>query len=803
MLWNFIKGTFRSIAAYKTFTAINILGLAVGITCALIISLYVIHERGYDKFHSGAENIYRVTVSGRLNGIDFHGAMTSGPLSKALIEQIEEVESSTRIVRFGAWLIANDTVKNNEDNILFADSNFFHFFDGFKLIKGDVNTVLSKPKSIVLSKDAAIRYFGSIDIIGKKLTVEANHRTFVVTGIMENPPSNTHIPFDMLGSLTTYKHHVQLWSNNIVYNYVKIKENTDPGIITQKMSRFFHLYILPEFESAFSNSISEDDKYIFNLQSLHDIHLHSHLENELKANSRIEYVYAFAIAAILILIIACLNFMNLSSANSINRSKEVILRKVSGAHKHILVFQFLIESIVFSSIALIISLLLTEIIMPSFNKYLDLNLEYHFFTDLPIVLIILSLTIVFGVISGIYPALFISSFEPVNVLQGKLGEGLKSSTVRSVFVVFQFFISILIITLTMVIYFQVRHMINKDLGFDSDHILVIRRSDALKKNIDSFKNDLLANKDIVAVANSDAIPGRDFVNVPLKLKDFETNKTIIINQIFVNYDFEKTYNLRLTEGRFFNKDIPTDSFGCIINESAAKLMNLSYPVGYQLEQPDMKYSKHKTYKIIGVIKDFHFQSVEKPVEPLVICLMPYNREGFINVKLSSGNISRSIKYIEQTWKSYTSDYPFVYFFMKDDFKKSYDYLIKLGRLFIIFSILAVFVATLGLFGLVAYALNQRTREVGIRKALGASKYSLVAMLSAETIKLISIATLFSWILSYFLSHLWLNSFYYRIQLKPGYFIFAFLLVLFISMFIVIYQSLKTVRKESGVILKYE
>jgi putative ABC transport system permease protein len=802
MLWNFIKGTFRSIAAYRTFTAINILGLSVGITCALIISLYVIHESSYDRFHSKPDNIYRVTLSGSLNGVDFQGALTSGQISTALLKYVDEVLATTRVVHFGAWLISNDTIRNNEDNILFVDSNFFFFFDGFKLLKGDIESVLSKPNSIVLTKDAAIRYFGNTDIIGRKLSVEAN-RTFVVTGVMANPPSNTHIQFNMLGSLITYKNYVHYWSHNNTYNYLKLKEGANLEAVTQKLNKFFPQFVLPELEQAFNNTFTADDKYVYNLQAARDIHLHSHLENELKPNSRIEYLYAFGIAAVLILIIACLNFMNLSSANSINRSKEVILRKVAGAHKYIIVLQFLIESIVFSFIALILALLLTEIILPAFNRYLDLHLTYHFFTDIPVVLLILFFTIVFGVISGIYPALFISSFEPVVVLQGKLGEGLRNSKVRSAFVIFQFIISILIIALTFIIYFQVRYMIRKDLGFDSEHIMVIRRSDALRKQIDNFKYDLLKNKDIISVTNSDAIPGKDFISIAFRLKEFESKNGVILNQMFVNYDFEKTYSLKLQEGRFFNADIPSDSFGCIINETAAKVMGLSYPIGYHIVQPTIKRPSYKTYKIIGVVKDFHFQSVEKPVEPLVICLMPTNLEGYINVKLSANNLDKSVKYIEKTWESYTSDYPFMYFFMKDEFKKSYYSLIKLGRIFVVFSILAVFVATLGLFGLVAYTLNQRTREIGIRKALGASKFTLVLMLSKETIKLVSIATIFSWIVSYFIGHYWLQGFYYRIELKPAFFILSFALVLTVSLVTVIYQSYKTVKEEPGVILKYD
>lgn len=802
MLWNFIKGTYRSLAAYRSFTIINILGLAIGITCTLIISLYVIHESNYDKFHSNPDLIYRVTLDGSLNGIEFKGALTSGPLSGALNNDIEEVESSTRIVKFGAWLIARDNIRNNEDQILFVDTNFFSFFDGFKLIHGDPKTAFNKKYGIVLTEDAAMRYFSRLDVVGEKLKVEGD-RYFIITGVMENPPTNTHILFDMLGTLKTFEQHVQFWTNNRCYTYFRLKEGMDITVVESRIKQFFPKYVLPELNEVFESSFDSDDTYDYKVQRVENIHLLSNVEGDIKPGSKVEYVYAFGIAAILILIIACLNFMNLSSANSINRSKEVILRKVTGAHKHILVLQFLVESVVYSVIAMFLALILTELILPAFNHYLDLNLEYHFLADLPVVIVILVLSVILGMLSGIYPALFISSFDPVTVLQGKLGEGLRNSKVRAVFVVFQFFISILIITLTMTIYSQVNYMLNKDLGFDSENVMVIRRSDALSKNADKFKQDLLSNDNILSVTNSNSIPGREFTNIAFKIQELENQAPILLNQVFVNYDFGKTYKLQLAEGRFFNPDIKSDSFACLINETAARIIGLSYPLGYHLEQPSFYKKKEYTFQIIGVVKDFHFQSVEEEVEPLVICMRNDNFEGYINVKLSASNMDNSINYISKAWKKYSPEYPFVYFFMKDDFKVNYNPLMKLGRIFLIFSILAILIATLGLFGLFSYALNQRTREIGIRRALGASGFTMILMLSKETFKLVTFAAILGWITSYFLGNYWLGTFHYHISFKPIYFLTSYLFVLMSALFVVVYQALRKITEEPGVILKYD
>ncbi|MBN1117269.1 MAG: ABC transporter permease [Bacteroidales bacterium] len=802
MFWNFIKGALRNIATYKTFTTINILGLSIGITCALIISLYVVHETSYDNFHSKPENIYRIVLDGQLYGIKAEGAMTTGAMSRVLAKDSSVFKEATRIARFGAWLVSHDTIRDNEDDILFVDPNFFSFFDGFKLIEGNADEVVKYPHSFVLTESAALKYFGTTDVVGQNLLVEAG-RKFKITGVMADPPSNTHIPFSIIGSLVTYENLVDYWTKNDCYNYVKLKPGYTLKDAKAELKLVVNKFILPEFYSVFDDVLSKEDSYVFKLQPLRDIHLKSALDGELGVNSKDEYVYAFGIAAILILIIACLNFMNLSTANSINRSKEVILRKVTGAQKIQIVQQFLTESISFSFIALAIALLLTEIALPAFNTYLGLGLKFHFLSNMKAVGFIVALTLVVGFISGFYPAIFISSFNPVNVLQGKLGQGLRNSSVRAVFVVFQFFISVLIISITLVVYKQMNFMLRKDLGFDSEQVVIIRRSDALKKNTEIFKRELLQNKDIISVTNSNAIPGRDFTSTTFSLAGMESNSAILINQVFVNFDFEKTYNLQLETGRFFDSTVKSDVNTCIINESAAKILGLSYPVGHVLKQPSLLAKTNRQYQIIGVVKDFHFQSVDKPVQPLVICMMPGYWEGFINVKLTNSNINKSLGFIEKHWNKYAPDYPFVYFFLNKDFERNYDAIRKIGRIFIVFSILAVFLATLGLYGLISYSFNHRMREIGIRKSLGASNTTLVTMLSLEAFKLVSVSAVFAWGASWFIAQKWLNTFPYRIKVEPMILLFSALLVLAIALATVVLRAMKYVRKQPGAILKYE
>lgn len=803
MFWNFIKGTFRNFAGHKSFTAINILGLSIGITCALVISLYVLHETSFDKFHSKAENIYRVTVHGQVSDIKFDGATSSGALGKAIEEEVGDVEQTTRIARFGAWLVTNDSIKYNEDNILFGDVNFLEFFDGFEVISGNKSEMLKKPRSIVLTESAALKYFNTTNVLGKKLLLETGKRYYTITGVVKDLPSNSHIQFDMLASLVTFYKNLDYWTSNNLYNYIKLKDNADIENVNDKLNQFVETYILKELNNLFQNAFKEGDEYRFELQPITKIHLNSALEAELEPNGKAVYVYTFGVVAILILIIACLNFMNLSSANSINRAQEVILRKVAGAERRLLVLQFLVESVIYSLVALVIALLLTEIILPAFNSYLDLNLEFHFFSNIPAVLGILIFAVSVGIVAGSYPALFISGFEPVKVLHGKLGQGVKNKSARSIFVVLQFFISVLIIILTIVIYSQVRFMMKKDLGFDKEHVIVIRRSDALKKKISEFKKEILENTYVESATNSNSIPGRGFFNTTFRLLDQQKGTTYLLNQVFVNYDYCNAYNLDLIQGRFFDPKVPADSFACVINESAAKLMDLSYPVGAKLEQPEMFKKYNENYTIIGMVKNFHFQSVDKPIQPLVICFMPGNWEGYINVKLSPKYKNKTLQFIESVWNKYAPEYPFVYFDLNEDFNRSYHSQIKLGRIFIIFSVLAIFVACLGLFGLIAFISNQRKREIGIRKALGASVFNLVYMLTKETFKLVIIASLMACIVGFFIARYWLNGFHYRIDLSPSFFIFASLIVIGISIATVFIQTYRAARNEPGNSLKYE
>ena len=805
MIKNFIKVTLRNIAGHKVFAAINIFGLSIGIACALIIALYINHELKYDKFHSDVESIHRVTLYGKLRGIEFRGATSSAKVAKHLGDETRDVSEILRITRLGAWLIANDSVRFNEDNLLFVDANFFAFFDGFEVLEGNAEEMLKDPRSIVLTDESAFKYFGTTSgLIGKTLKVETREKPYKITGIIKTPPKYSHIQFDMLASFNTFEKLLSMsWASNNVYTYVKIHDNVKEDSVVNALNRLYEKYIREEMTQNYSDVFSSEDIYQFNLQKLTDIHLHSNLEAELQPNGNAVYVYSLGIIAILILVIACLNFMNLSTANSTNRSFEVSLRKVVGANKVSLVGQFLVESIIVSFIALIFALLLAEILLPYFNTFLGLELEFGLIANFGAVTLILVVTTFLGILAGIYPAFFIASFNPVEILSNKFVRGLRSSKIRAIFVVLQFFISIVIVVLTVVIFSQVKFMLNKELGFNKENVLVIRRSDALEDNLSQFKKEIAQLPEVLNSTNSNSIPGRDFYLNAFKLRGTTESSAILFNQVFVNYDFFETFELKLEKGRFFDGDVASDTFACVLNQRAVDLLGLSYPIGSELIQPTMVKHKAMNYKVIGVVQDFHYQGLSKAIEPLVICLMPGNWEGYLNVRIDGPISVETLASIEKVWYKYAPEYPFVYFNLDEDFNKNYEEFIMLGRVFIIFSFLAIFVACLGLYGLIAHTANQRVREIGIRKSLGASVITLVGLLSGEVVKLLLFSTVLAWLAAYFIIEFWLADFYYKIGVTLYPFLLGLLVVIAVVLPTLLYHAFKTARTNPGISLKYE
>ncbi len=797
MILNFIQVTFRNIAAHRVSSAMNIFGLAVGMACTLLIILFINHEKSYDRFHSSHELIYRITLEGRLRGQDFEGATSSARMSKYLSQECNAVSDITRLTRLGAWLVSKDSIRFNEDNILFVDSNFFRFFDGFEIVEGNIDSMLIAPRSIVLTESAALRYFGTTkNLLGKTLKVEIKEKPYTVTGIAKDPPAISHIQFDMLASLSTFdKLLSSSWRSNNVYTYLKIDNAELKDTVENAANSLFDKYIRAELESVLTDVFQTDDRYNFRLQQLTSIRLHSDLKAELQPNSKALYVQSLGFLAALILLIACLNFVNLSTANSSRRSQEVAVRKIAGADKHHLIVQFLVESIVICLIALTLALLLAEGFLPFFNRIFNLSLQFALFQNIRSVALILLVTLFIGIVAGTYPALFISNLNILKVLNGNTENRNTSSRMRAFFVFLQLSVTILIFIITIVVFAQLNFMVKRDLGFDKDNLLIIRRSDALRDNLQVFKQEIKGIEGVLDVSHSNSLPGRDFNLSAFQLKGATEDAALLFNQIFVGYEFSNTYKLRLKQGRSFDKDIPGDTLACIINQSAAEKMGLSYPLDAELYQPGYGNDSGHSYKVIGVLEDFHFQSLDKKIEPLLICLMPGNWEGYLSVKTSSDDKLKIVAAIEQVWYTYAPEYPFVHFYLDRDFNLKYEAISRLGRFFIVLSVVALFLSSLGFYGLISSRAVMRSHELKLRKTLGAGTKNLVFMITLWNLSVLIPASITAFVVSYLVIPQWLTGFYYHIGLGLWHFLIGAGAIFLLVLPMVVNHSLFVIKKE--------
>jgi putative ABC transport system permease protein len=807
MIKNFIITALRSLMRQKSYFLINVLGLAIGLTSFIFITMFVLHELSYDRFHSKSDNIYRVQVSGLMSGMDFEQAISAAPMAKALINDYPEVENVVRIADFNAWLVSYKDKKFNEDGVLFADSTFFEIFD-FKLLRGNPETALSEPRSMILTEKSAKRYFGDEDPMGKRLTVEEDTIFYTVTGIIENCPTNSHISFDMIGSMNSIRQSFQnFWLNHGYYTYMVLKESTDIKEFESKIQEMVRVYVGPEIKRFLGITVDDFEKagnyFGYSLQALKDIHLHSKLQEELRPNGNISYVYTFSIIALMILIIAIINFVNLATAKSASRSKEVGVRKVVGSTKRSLVFQFVSESVLLSFIATITAVFLVYILTPYFYNLVGNELEVSLFTSKFGIPLIILLALFVGILSGIYPAFVLAAFKPVKVLKGSLKGGAKSGWMRSVLVVLQFSVSIIIIIGTILVYQQLSFMQNKNLGFDKDQLLVIRRPDALDTKIEVFKQELRKNPSIKGAANSRAIPGKDYSNNAFWVENDVEKNTYLLFQNWVSMEYPQMMGYEIVLGRFFSKEFGTDSAGVIINETAVKKLGFENPIGKNLLRPTNQEGEMGKVPIIGVVKDFHIQSLHHKIEPVAMTVMPGNWEGYLTVRLSGDNLPSTIDYIENTWNNYAAKQPFQYFFFDEEFNNLYKSEQQTGRIFIVFAILAIFIACLGLLGLIAYTATVRTKEIGIRKAIGASVQSIIKMLSFETLKLIIISTIIAWPMAYFGIKYWLQEFAHRSNIDPMSFVIATILTLVIGWLAISFQAIRAALLNPSDALRYE
>jgi putative ABC transport system permease protein len=805
MIKNFFLTAFRNAFKNWTYSVINVLGLSTGLAAIIYIFLFVQFERGYDRFHENADQIYRVGVQGMMMNNEINQAITAAPMAEAMINDYPEVQSACRIRESGDWLIVYGDNKINEKEFLFADSTFFDVFS-FKLLKGDPKAVLVEPRSIVMTETGAKRYFGKEDPVGKLLKVESDTVLYKVTGLMEDPPENSHFHFDLLGSLTTLDASRRtFWISHNFYTYISLKDGTNIQDFQDKMQLMVEKYVGPQIEQVLGINLQEFEKsgstFSYFIQPLTDIHLYSDLQYEIETNGNILYVYIFISIAIFILVIASINFTNLATARASNRSKEVGIRKVVGAMKEQLVIQFLTESFLITLVSLGVAVAILEIFMPALNNLVQIPLCISYFSCWYIVPTLFLLIVVVSFMAGSYPAFFLASFRPVAVLKGKLKLGAKSGKLRSILVIIQFVVSVFILLSTYTVSDQLKYILNKDLGFDKENILMVRRSDALKTKMESFKSELRKIPSIKEVTNANAYPGINFSNNAFFLEGESVGRTYLLHQAWVSYDYNKTFNFELVEGRFFSKEY-SDSNAIVINEAAVKSLGLENPIGKNILSP---WRDNETLKrpIIGVVKDFNFKSLHTKIEPAAFTLMSGNWEGVVCIKIEPESLNSTIQQINSVWQEFVSEYPFEYFFFDDHLKDLYKTEQRTNSIFVLFSALSVLIAFLGLLGLISFVTEQRKKEIGIRKTFGASSVSIVYTLSKEILKLITIAAIISWPLTYWVMNNWLQDFSYRVDINYLMFLIITILTILLSLATVIYQTVKAALKNPSDTLRYE
>lgn len=800
MLKNYFHIALRNLKKYKAFSLINIIGLAIGVACCILISIFVIDELSYDKFNNNAVQKYRVYIKASIEGREMTSAVTPPPLGAALVRELPDVIKYTRVFFTPNMLIRYKNNVFNETRFFWADSSLFNVFS-ISFIKGNPKAALNEPHTVVLTESLAKKYFGNENPIDKIMNFE-DGTPYIVKGVIRDCSPNTHFHYDMFASMASIElGKSEFWFNDVLYTYVVLKKGASPSLVEAKIPAIIKKYGSTQLYQALGISMDDwlkkGNTYKILLQPLTSIHLNSHLENEIEPNSDMQYVYIFSIIALFILLIACINFMNLSTARSIMRSKEVGIRKVLGSNKTQLVRQFLIESFLLTFVALIIAIALAELLLPLFEQLSGKQLHSGYLFNIYTIPLLLITILVVGAIAGSYPAFFLSSFQPAEVLKGKVIVT-KGNWLRSGLVVFQFSISIMLFIGTFIVYTQLQYIQNKKLGFDKNQILVIKRAWALENHSQAFKEELLKNPHIFFSSGTNDVPGQTFSQSLLKLENSPSNKQSLIAVMFTDYDFIKTLGIKLQSGRFFSMDYPSDSLSVVINERAAQILNLKDPIGKILNYPGINLH----YKIIGVVNDFNFESLHQKVRPLVIRLNT-GQATYLPIKLSSNDIERTVTFIKEEWKKFVPNKPFEYYFLDDELSKLYISEQKTMQLISVFSVIAIFLASLGLFGLAANTAERKTKEIGIRKALGATVFSVIILLSKEFTKWVIIANIIAWPIAYYLMHNWLKNFAYRNEINWMVFVLSGTIALIIALATVSMHAIKAALANPIKSLRYE
>lgn len=767
MLGNYLKVALRNLLRHKGYSFINVTGLAVGFACSMLIALFVVHELSYDRFHENADRIYRIAQP--------EDVSTPPPLARTLITEFPEVESATSFANLRIQRVKYQDRVFYESPVRSTTNECFQIFS-FPLVRGDRATVLKEPNTVVLTQSMATKYFDDLDPLNKVITIGDND--YRIDGVMEDVPENAHFDFACLVSNNSFDwYNEERWGTNFMSTYILLRDPLDANHFESK---------LPDFISKYIYGGNSEHSHRLIMQPLTSIHLHSDLRFELGSNGDFVNVIIFSTAAVLMIIIACINFINLTTAKSMVRIKEIGIRRAMGSTRKQLIQQFLGESTLMSLLALAVGLLLVWEILPVFYLLVGRQIGLAGISPWTVIPGLAGFSIVIGLLAGSYPAFYLSSFSPVQVTKGTLAAGKTSSRFRNGLVVFQFAVSIMLLIGTFTVYRQLDYVQNKDLGFNKDQVLVIKNLEPDPLKSEALKQELMQHANIVSVSSSGNLPGEGNGSNWLETEDADT---LMLNMYFCDYDYMETLQLKIAEGRFFSNQFGTDTAGIILTEHTVKVHNIENPVGKRVT---FHYGRPIPLTVIGVVKDFHFRSLHEPIRSLGMVYGINKGWGinYVSVRLGMNDMAGTIQYIKETWESVNPAQPFDYTFLDETFGNLYATEQTTGNTALVFCLLAIFVCCLGLYGLSAFVVERRTKEIGIRKVIGASVKDTVWLLSRSFLRLVLLAFVFAVPLAWIVMGRWLQNFAYRIDLEVWVFGISGALALLIAFATVGFQSLK-------------
>jgi putative ABC transport system permease protein len=801
MLQNYLKTAVRNLWKRKSFSLINIVGLAIGMAVSFLILLYVLNEVTYDRFHENFDNIYRMATKIDAQGRHLEVASVPAPLGPAMVDQFPEVVRMARLREFGSRIVSYEDKLYEESGIFHADPDLFDVFT-IPIIRGNPGNWLQAPFNMVVTEEMAEKYFGKEDPLGKMIKVDNNY-TYTITGVVKEMPENSHFKFNMIGSLSSLEKirgDLYMWMGFNYATYILIEDNPSLEEIAQKYNNLLMSNIPDQFKQLGA------EVEVF-LQPLRSIHLHSHLEGEMEPPGNPVFIRILATIALFILLIACINFMNLSTAQSSSRAKEVGMRKVLGAYRGKLIGQFIGESLLLSFISLIIAVILIVILLPVFNHLVEKELVFNPVQNGIILLGLVAIAVLVGFLAGAYPAFFLSAFVPLEVLKSRFKAGKGHRFFRNGLVTLQYVISITLIISTFVIFYQLHHVKNRDLGFDKEQVAVFSLRGQLSQKHDVFKNEILRLPGVIRAACSSTVPSRGRSETMFSFEGVDQKKQVL-PVMEIDPDYLETMDMQLVAGRGFSVDHPGDNRAMILNETLVKQLGWDEPIGKTVSMMDLAdYDKPEKgfvevpYIVIGVVRDFHFASLHEKIRGH---LMKMSGEvGRISVKLRPGNIPETLQSIQRIWHELEPAYPFSYVFLDESFDRLYRSEQRMGQIFVSFTLMAIFISCLGLFGLASFTADQRTKEIGIRKVLGASVSNVVILLSRDFTKWVILANVVAWPAAFLAMNRWLQNFAYRIDLAVWIFALSGVIALVIALLTVSTKALKAAAANPIDSLRYE